>query len=80
MIVGPDIGPNCLPRLSADDTGKQKVNASDTVCLLLEKCNPYYFDWLKHVCDIVSKLRKWLVRKVKTQIGWSFNQSDQSLC
>ena len=24
--VGPDLGPNCLPRLSADDTGRQRVN------------------------------------------------------
>ena len=27
-IVGPDLGPNCLPRLSADDTGRQRVNIS----------------------------------------------------
>ena len=26
-IVGPDLGPNCLPRLSADDTGRQRVKA-----------------------------------------------------
>ena len=25
-FVGPDLGPNCLPRLSADDTGSQRVN------------------------------------------------------
>ena len=25
-IVGPDLGPNCLPRLSADDTGRQRVH------------------------------------------------------
>ena len=24
-FVGPDLGPNCLPRLSADDTGRQRV-------------------------------------------------------
>ena len=24
-IVGPDLGPNCLPSLSADDTGRQRV-------------------------------------------------------
>ena len=27
-FVGPDLGPNCLPRLSADDTGRQRVNES----------------------------------------------------
>ena len=26
LIVGPDLGPNCLPRLSADGTGRQRVN------------------------------------------------------
>ena len=25
-FVGPDLGPNCLPRLSADDTDRQRVN------------------------------------------------------
>ena len=25
-IVGPDLGPNCLPKLSADVTGRQGVN------------------------------------------------------
>ena len=25
-FVGPDLGPNSLPRLSADDTGRQRVN------------------------------------------------------
>ena len=24
--VGPDLGPNCLQRLSADDTSRQRVN------------------------------------------------------
>ena len=26
-FVGPDLGPNCLQRLSTDDTRRQKVNA-----------------------------------------------------
>ena len=25
-IVGPDLGPNCLHKLSADDTSRQRVN------------------------------------------------------
>ena len=25
LFVGPDLGPNCLHRLSADDTSKQRV-------------------------------------------------------
>ena len=28
-FVGPDLGPNCLPRLSADDTGRQRVKGSN---------------------------------------------------
>ena len=27
-FVGPDLGPNCLPRLSADDIGRQLITAS----------------------------------------------------
>ena len=26
-FVGPDLGPNCLPKLSADDTGRQRFNS-----------------------------------------------------
>ena len=26
QFVGPDLGPNWLPRLLADDTGRQRVN------------------------------------------------------
>ena len=26
-LVGPDLGSNCLPRLSADDTGSQRVKS-----------------------------------------------------
>ena len=29
-FVGPDLGPNCLPRLSADDTGRQRVKTLQT--------------------------------------------------
>ena len=25
QFVGPDLGPKCFPRLSADDTGRQRV-------------------------------------------------------
>ena len=28
-IVGPDLGPNCLPRLSANDTGRQRVKVNN---------------------------------------------------
>ena len=34
-FVGPDLGPNCLPKLSADDTGRQRVKPkySIRVCI-----------------------------------------------
>ena len=33
-FVGPDLGPNCLPKLSADDTGIQRVKPyfEDSLC------------------------------------------------
>ena len=38
-FVGPDLGPNCLQRLSADDTSKQRVN----VGVVFRKVN--WFAW-----------------------------------
>ena len=35
-IVGPDLGPNCLPRLSADDTSRQRVNIDRSMHLCLQ--------------------------------------------
>ena len=32
-FVGPDLGPNCLPRLSADSTGRQRVNKRTRILL-----------------------------------------------
>ena len=29
-FVGPDLGPNCLPRLTADVTGRQRVKTIST--------------------------------------------------
>ena len=31
-IVGPDLGPNCLPRLTADNTGRQRFNLLNESC------------------------------------------------
>ena len=30
LFIGPDLGPNCLPRLPAEDTGRQRVNKMHT--------------------------------------------------
>ena len=40
-LVGPDLGPNCLPRLSADDTGRQRVKR---LCRLTCTCTMYVSD------------------------------------
>ena len=34
-IVGPDLGPNCLQRLSTDDTSRQRVNLNKCICIYL---------------------------------------------
>ena len=31
-MVWPDLGPNCLLRLSADDTGRQRLHISALLC------------------------------------------------
>ena len=33
-FVGPDLGPNCLQRLSADDTSRQRVNINLMSCCM----------------------------------------------
>ena len=37
--VGPDLGPNCLQMLSADDTSSQRVNPFPACVLLLTVWN-----------------------------------------
>ena len=39
-LVGPDLGPNCLSRLSADDTGRQRVKTATHRKVLFE----FYFE------------------------------------
>ena len=34
-FVGPDLGPNCLQRLSADDNSRQRVNFFHLMCMVL---------------------------------------------
>ena len=53
-FVGPALGPNCLPRLSADDTGRQRVKRFYCV-----KCDlAAVFDLhLKHVLRLSHKLK-----------------------
>ena len=47
-FVGPDLGPNCLPRLSADDTGRQRVKQEVQHNLLLLSCFA--------MCDLVHNV------------------------
>ena len=35
MFVGPDLGPNCLQRLSADDTSRQRVKILDSINMIM---------------------------------------------
>ena len=44
-FVGPDLGPNCLPSLSADDTGRQRDNAKYPHFYLLI-LNHFIKEWL----------------------------------
>ena len=39
-FVGPDLGPNCLPRLSADDTGRERVKEFAECKRAIEKWPP----------------------------------------
>ena len=46
-FVGPDLGPNCLQMLSADNTGRYRVNAKAPLfnmytCILVDKKGPHF--------------------------------------
>ena len=46
-IVGPDLGPNCLPRLSADNIGRQRVkDYGSEINLSLVYISPPFLDWV----------------------------------
>ena len=42
QIVGPDLGPNCLQRLSADNTGRERVNRHMTSNVLYMELGIYH--------------------------------------
>ena len=61
-FVGPDLGPNCLPRLSADDTGRQRVKhlekkhwigdrLSKETMEMVSKFSYLCPFWLSHLCS-----------------------------
>ena len=37
--LDPDLGPNCLPKLSVDDTGRQRVNSKGPNARIAEFAN-----------------------------------------
>ena len=47
-FVGPDLGPNCLPRLSADDTGRQRVNEYRDIHILICMDFPEFYLTTQH--------------------------------
>ena len=49
-VVGPNLGPNCLPRLSADDIDRQRV----------KYCNSPKFWIPKYCCNHPKILTNWL--------------------
>ena len=36
-FIGPDLGLNCLPKLSADNTGRQRVKDIETRAIILSR-------------------------------------------
>ena len=48
-FVGPDLGPNCLQKLSADDIRRQKVNHYTRSAPLLCDQYPNLMNWLIHI-------------------------------
>ena len=53
QFVGPDLGPNCLPRLSANDTGRQIVNSE-----------PQHFVILYFLVNFTGKKRRFAFKHI----------------
>ena len=57
-FVGPDLGPNCLPRLSADDTDRQRFKAAKTSCAIAQLICVSVFAYAKsrftHMTQLIS--------------------------
>ena len=60
-FVGPDLGPNCLQRLSADDTGRLRVkHCHVNICMITEDIRIYLassklLDWLfNHILNGIN--------------------------
>ena len=49
-FIGPDLGPNCLPELAADDTGRQRVNV-DIKQQIKQTNHSLYKDWTNHTIN-----------------------------
>ena len=61
-FVGPDLGPNCLPRLSADDTGRPRVKFNlDTnhiyLCMAKKESHKGWLSFYYPIISIVTLVR-----------------------
>ena len=74
-IVWPDLGPNCLPRLSADDTGGQRVKLWSHSQVCQEGKSPKNIEEMLHdqlfMTDIRGAIQKFVD---KLNIFFIYNQ------
>ena len=61
-FVGPDLGPNCLPKLSADDTGRQRVRMYAIYICVSSKLHEHTLMWTECV-EPLQKLKARLAVK-----------------
>ena len=74
-IVGPDLGPNCLPKLSADDTGRQRVKqfeipgSDGAIRVRVSKPMIMRNTVEQDICEEISRLSKGVQKVFHLQIG-----------
>ena len=66
-IVGPDLGPNCLQRLSADDTDRQRVNVN----------TPMQYVYCEIIDNFQKKKKVFLALNINC--GYSLEPPQQSI-
>ena len=73
QFVRPDLGPNCLQRLSVDETGSQKVKAAIYEMVIRYKGGPQI-----RVCSKKNK-KKFLFSNKTYVVGTQKNRLDETV-
>ena len=77
---GPDLGPNCLQELSADDTRRQRVKKYDIVLeayLNLKKWVYFFINTVKSLYSVILEVQIYGCNFIKKSSYFSYDNKEQ---